>query len=322
MFPKHVTDYYTEVFCAVFALLAILLYQADRRTLAILAVCLSVWDGVATIAGGGLLLVYFAVRSRRWRYLAALPLLPLGFLVENWLKYGDFYPTAYMAMQVGPHSPLPYAMGPGFSYPLFFGLLNVIFSFGRGILWFAPGLVLLFHPSLWNGTDKARELVRASLLYLAGLTVVYAKFWAWHGGAFWGPRYFLFASILAAYLFAAVGRDRGVSPFWRTVWVVTALASCWVACQGVLFGTDFLEDCFRQGHELEYTCYYVPEYSVLWRFFIVAPPITGRRVAYLIYFLLVAGTLVWPPVRLLAEDAVARLRRFLADFGPATGWRP
>ncbi len=319
MFPKHSTDYYAEVFCAVFALFSILFYQANRSWLAILAISFSVWNGVATILGGGALLTYFAIRTKRWRYLAALPLLPAGFLLENYLKYGEFYPTAYLAMQAGPHTMLHYAMGPGFSYPLFFGLLNVVFSFGRGVLWFAPGLVLLFHPALWKGDDRARDLIRASMLYLTGLILIYAKFWAWHAGSFWGPRYFLFASILAVYVLALL--DRELTPFWRTIWICVTLLSCWVACQGVLFGTDFLEDCFKQDHEFEFVCWYVPEYSVIWRFFVVGPPITGRRVAYLIFFLLVAGTVIWPRLLSLVGDALAMGKSLWRDYRPQSNWR-
>ncbi|MGZ3704241.1 MAG: hypothetical protein ACXVC4_20795, partial [Bdellovibrionota bacterium] len=301
MFPKHVTDYYAEVFSSCMVLLAILLFQAERRWLAVAALSLSVWNVVATIFGGGFLLLYFAFSSKRWRYLAALPLLPAGFLAENYFKYGEFYPSAYFGMQVGPHTMLPYAMGPGFSYPLFFGLLNVLFSFGRGIFFFAPGLVFLFYPPFWKGQGREREVIRAGALYLLGLILVYAKFWAWPGGAFWGPRYFLFSSVLAAYLLAAHRRE-SAGPVWRTTWIAATTLSCWVGCQSVLFGTDFLEDCFRQGHELEFICYYVPEYSVLWRTFIVSPPITGRRVAFLVFFLLVAGTLIHKPLKTLLRE--------------------
>jgi hypothetical protein len=321
MFPKHVTDYYAEVFSACTILLAILFFQRGRHALAMLAVCLSVWNTVATLVGGAFLLAFFAARSKRLRFLLVVPLLPLGFLLENWVKYGEFYPSAYVALQVGPHMPLPYAMGPGFTYPLFFGLLNVFLSFGRGLLFFTPALVFLFHPRVWRGDGRSRELILASALYLAGITLVYSKYFAWHAGAFWGPRYFLFASVLAAYLLATVGGDREDSPFWRSVWVLLTLASCWVACQGVMFGTDFLDDCYRDAHELEFTCFYVPEYSVLWRFFIVAPPVTGRRVAYLAYFALVAITLCGPVVRQLAGEAIGRAHRAWRELGPASGWK-
>lgn len=321
MLPKHVTDYYAEVFSACAAVAAVLFFQRQRSWLAILALSLSVWNVVATIFGGAFLLAFFSFRSKKLRYLLALPLLPLGFLVENYLKYGDFYPTAYMAMQNGPKTMLPYAMGPGFSYPLFFGLLNVFFSFGRGLIFFTPGLLALFHPSLWKKEDRANELLWASAAYLAGVVILYAKFWAWHGGAFWGPRYFLFASFLAALALAKLGRERELSLPWRIYWLVAVALSCWVACQGVFYGTDFLEDCYSRGHELEFVCFYVPEYSVLWRYFIVLPPLVGRRVTFLAFFLLVGGTLLWLPAGQLLRDLRGRLQAWWQNLGPGAGWR-
>ena len=323
MFPKHSTDYYAEVFSCCLAFLAILAFQNGRSFLAVAALCLSVWNVIATVAGAGLLLMFFALRARRWRYLAALPLLPAGFLLENWLKYGEAYPTAYLAMQQGPFTILPYAMGPGFSYPLFFGLLNNLFSFGRGLLWFTPGLLLLFHPALRR--EPARrphaELFLLGLAYLAGLLLVYSKFWAWHGGAFWGPRYLLFASLLAALALACFRWEEAIPAPWRALWVCLILASAWVACQGVMYGTDFLEPCYTRGHELEFACHYVPQFSVLWRYFTVLPPLEGRRVGFLVYFLLVAGTVLWRPVTQLTAELLAALRRSLIDLADLSKWR-
>lgn len=323
MFPKHVTDYYAEVFCACLAFASILLFLSGRSVLAIVFVCLSVWNAIATFAGGTLLLIFFALRSKRWRYLAAIPLLPLGFLAENFIKYGHASPTAYLAMTIpeGTRSLMPYSLGPGFSYPLFFGLLNIFLSFGRGLLFFAPGLLMFFHPSLWKGKEKSKEVLRAGAVYLLGLVLLYAKYWCWHAGAFWGPRYFLFASLLAAYALAVIAREKDLSTGWRVLWAGCVALSAWVACQGVFFGTDFLENCFSQGHELEFICLYVPEYSVLWRTFIVGPPLVGRRMAFLAYFLLVAVTLLWAPLRELLGEAKAALRGLWKANGPGAGWR-
>lgn len=323
MFPKHSTDYYAEVFSCCFALFSILAYQRGRSALAVLALCLSVWNVIATVVGAGVLLVFFALRSRRWRYLAALPLLPAGFLFENWLKYGEAYPTAYMAMQNGPFTIVPYAMGPGFSYPLFFGLLNNLFSFGRGLLWFAPGLLLLLHPALRRDSLRRRtvELFILGLAYLAGLLVIYSKFWAWHGGAFWGPRYLLFGSLLAALALAAFRAERAGGLGMRVLWIAAALLSFWVGCQGVMYGTDFLEPCYSRGHELEFACHYVPQFSVLWRYFTVLPELQGRRVGFLIYFLLVAGTVLWHPVKETGAELLAMLRQAVKNYGNFSSWR-
>lgn len=321
MLPKHVTDYYAEVFSACMVLVAIFFFQKNKSAWAILALCLSVWNMIATIFGAGALLVFFAIRSRRWRYVLASPLLVIGFAVENYLKFSEFYPTAYMAMQAGPHTMLPYAMGPGFSYPLFFGLLNVFLSFGRGILFFAPGLLAFLHPALWRGEDKSKQLLWAGFVYLLGITLVYAKFWAWHGGAFWGPRYFLVASLLAAFALTELWRERDLSLVWRVYWVGAVMLSLWVGCQGVLYGTDFLGDCYSQAHELEFVCHYVPQYSALWRVFIIGPHLEGRRITYLIYALLIGGTFLWGPLRELAHEAATKAREWWRNYGPTTGWK-
>lgn len=323
MFPKHSTDYYAEVFSCCFAFLSILAFQKERSWVSIVLLCLSVWNVVATIIGAGGLLAFYALRSRRWRYLAALPLLPAGFLIENWLKYGEAYPTAYMAMQQGPFTIIPYAMGPGFSYPLFFGLLNNLFSFGRGLLWFAPGILLFLHPALLQKKrNRVSEMLFLGLVYLAGLLLVYSKFWAWHGGAFWGPRYLLFGSLLGALALAVFRAEQVTSLPWRIFWIVAALVSFWVGCQGVMYGTDFLEPCYSRGHELEFACHYVPQFSVLWRYFTVLPELQGRRVGFLIYFFLVAGTLLWGPVWTVVSELCKAFCLSWKNYTRLSGWRP
>jgi hypothetical protein len=41
---------------------------------------------------------------------------------------------------------MPYTGRPGFSYPFLFGVLGILFSFGRGLAFFAPALWLLLLP--------------------------------------------------------------------------------------------------------------------------------------------------------------------------------
>lgn len=319
MFPKHVTDYYPEVFSTCLALLGMLWIQENKPSRAILAICLSVWNVIATLPAAALVFVFFAIRKRSWRYLAAIPLLVVGFALENYLKYDDWYPHAYLNMQIGPKSVLPYAEGPGFSYPLFFGILNVFFSFGRGLLFFCPGIIALFYSGLWKNLNKDREIILAGLIYLIGLVVVYGRFWGWHAGYFWGPRYFLFVSLLSCLALLALSREEQLSLKWRSLWVLTVGFSLWVACQGVLFGNDFLEDCGAK--DLDFMCIYTPEYSVLWRMFIIGPPMAGRRIAFLIYFVLVGGSVLWSPVKILLGEFLTFAKSTWRDHGPTSNWR-
>ncbi len=43
------------------------------------------------------------------------------------------------------------------------------------------------------------------------------------------------------------------------------LASSWVSLSGVLYQFSSLEPCARDGYALEAFCWYVPEFSTLWR---------------------------------------------------------
>ena len=43
---------------------------------------------------------------------------------------------------------MPYSGRPGFSYPFLFGLLSILFSFGNGLLFFTPGLLLPIRKTL------------------------------------------------------------------------------------------------------------------------------------------------------------------------------
>lgn len=130
MFPKHTTDYYSEVFSACTLAVSVLLWSDRRFVLGLLALCLSVWNTPGTLVGGALVALYFLVSEKKFRYAAALPLLPAGIMLESYLKFGQLSPEAYVH-HVGFKNLLPYSGQPGFSYPFFFGVLSVLFSFGK-----------------------------------------------------------------------------------------------------------------------------------------------------------------------------------------------
>jgi hypothetical protein len=55
-------------------------------------------------------------------------------LLDNWVRTGSIQTAAYAAADRGGDNGLPYAGLPGFSYPFFLGLLAILFSFGRGLV--------------------------------------------------------------------------------------------------------------------------------------------------------------------------------------------
>jgi hypothetical protein len=63
---------------------------------------------------------------------------------------------------------------------------------------------------------------------------------------------------------------------------------------GAVFGLAGLEDC--RAADYEFLCWYVPEFSALWRPFVVGPPLEGKGLALLTYGLVVFAYLAAPVV--------------------------
>ena len=318
MFPKHSTDYYSEVFTTVLAAGAILFFLRGSFLLGAGALLLATWNTPGTIGAAALLCLYFFVKDRSLRYVLLVPLFVAGILGENWLKYGELSPTAYLtASQV--KSVLPYSGGPGFIYPLFFGLLSILLSFGKGLAFYCPGLFAGFAPGVYEGSAGA--FLKAGLFYFLGLLLVYSRWWAWSGDVFWGPRFFLFASLWGAVALAATLPEPGASGRKLAWWTAAVALSLWVGCQGITFGFDFQELCYGEGSRLDYVCHYVPEFSALWRPFVVGAVPRGRQVGFVVYFALVAMmVLAWPLRELLGKGLVwGRTQlQYLVDGKP---WR-
>lgn len=220
-------------------------------------------------------------------------------LLDNWFKYGTPFFSAYLAAsEHGAKTVMPYSGLPGFSYPLGFGLLSVLFSFGKGLAFFAPGLFFRWKIQNTSADDqRSVELIDLLLVFLAGLVFTYARWWGWYGGQFWGPRYLLFASIPACFILAHQSRttkwelSRGIAYFAALVF------SFWICAQGYLYGNSDLAICGENKSELELLCWYVPEFSPLFRQFVV-------------------GFSNYPPIRLVYVGwCVLTACGFLAGFG-------
>jgi hypothetical protein len=319
MLPKHSTDFYSEVFssCTIAVGLCYLLQQKWKvgGTLFLL----SAWNAPGTMVAAALTLVYFAFQQRQWRFFLFPPLTAGGHLLENFLKFGGMGPGDYLHTH-GVPGLLPYTGIPGFSYPIFFGLISVFFSAGKGLIFYMPGILFLFSRSLWTNQNSADQFLRGGAVYSLGLILVYARWWAWTGDHFWGPRFYLFISLWAAVALALYW-PRIFSEFKMLfLWTPTVLLSLWVGAQGITWGQDFQEACHNRVLDISFMCTYVPEFSSLWRVFVVWPEIRGRKVAYLIFFALVAVAVLWRPAVLLVAQLWERFRLLAARYRLST-WR-
>jgi hypothetical protein len=273
MFSYHLRTNYGEVFTAVFVAVGIIALRFGHPWKGYSAIILGVVNTPAAIAGLALVTMKQALEMRKWRQLVPLALAGVLILLEAWLRKGGPLTSGYEGDR-GFLTIMPYSGGPGFSYPFFLGLLGILLSFGKGLVFFAPGLLLLMRKRDSIMDMRLHESYMLWMWFLVGLVLIYAKWWAWYGGWYWGPRFFLFASVPAS-LAIAVRLQHPQQLSQNALFAVALILtlSAWVGMDGALFGQNDLEICTQNNYAQEYLCWYVPEFSVLWHPFFAGFPV-------------------------------------------------
>lgn len=309
MFPNHVQAFYGEPFTALAVTAGVLLLTRDRALPGWALIVLGAVNTPSSVVGVAGIALLEARRTKRLAVLL-LPVLVVGLvLLENLVTRGHPLRTGYEG-DVGVKTVMPYSDKPGFSYPMFLGLLAIVFSFGKGLLFFTPGL---FVPPAPDADARLRRVRVLLIAFVVGLVIVYSRWWAWYGGVFWGPRFFLVASVPAAitlytHLVSSVPR----SPL-RNLAVAVALSlSFWVGVNGLVFDITGLGICTRDDYALEMLCHFTPEFSVLFHplvDFASSVPEKTRPLAVAVC-LFWAGALGWT-----GRDVFRQLVRDARDVG-------
>jgi hypothetical protein len=275
MLPNSVTGFGAETFSAMTAGAGFAAWSTGRWKSGAVLLGAGVANLPASFVGLALAMGWWAWREKRVRALAPLVVSAGLWLLEGAVRRKSALSTGY-ENDHGFQTLLPYSGLPGFSYPTFFGVLSLIFSFGKGLLFFTPGLFLAFARGL-EALRSIRQVMVLWMLYLAGMVVVYGSWWAWYGGLAWGPRFLTFASLPAALLLAAQVRRPPRPLLTATVVLAALLLSVWVGIDGQTFGNFAQTTCTANHYYLESFCWYVPEFSVLWTPFVsgVHPTWTG-----------------------------------------------
>lgn len=306
MIAANIRDFYGETFTATavgVGLLAAVLPGTSRvtKTVGWIAVVLGVANTPASLVALGLVVAVLVFRRRRLRYLGIAVAAVALILGEAWLRYGDPLHKDYLN-NGGLGTIMPYSKIPGFSYPFLFGVLAIVFSFGRGLLWFTPGLFLPVRRRLRELSGPSGvDLWSVWLLwttFVVGLVLVYARWWSWHGGLSWGPRFFCLA-VLPASLALAVRLDSASAGFWANLATLGALVlSVWVAADSLVFGDLWPGVCYQDTFRLEELCHFTPDFSSLWYPFVAPPALSGTQQLDLAFYSLV---LLWLAVPLLGR---------------------
>ncbi len=142
---------------------ATVLFRADSALLVLPAVGAGVWW-----AGG---------RSRRTivRFAAGAAPFLLFCAWYNWFRFGSPFRLGYKGTD-------------GFSYPFLRGLHGLLFSPGRGLLWYVP-LVIVAAAGARRAWRRDPALAATAGALLVARPLLFASWSQWEGGVCWGPRF-------------------------------------------------------------------------------------------------------------------------------------
>lgn len=177
----------------------------------------SSWGGIRTVISPLLALAGGLV----------LGALPLAFY--NWMAFGGPLTTGYSS---------PGLASNFFAYPLGDGLPGLTIGTGKGLLWYAPPLLLAI-LGWWRFFRQAWLDALLCLAVVGTVYFVFAQFSFWHGDGSWGPRYIYIALPFA--LVPMIGLLDGARfQRWRIA-LVTFVVVCGVVVQllGVLVNFDW-----------------------------------------------------------------------------------
>ncbi|MEU8321302.1 hypothetical protein AB0C33_23380 [Nonomuraea sp. NPDC048881] len=303
MFAHHQLGYNGETFTAILVLTGTVGLVAGKVRPGWLAIAVGVASTPAALPAMALMTTKWIWDVRRLRWALAVCSAVALVMVEAWLRRGSPFATGYEADDRGNRTIMPYSGLPGFSYPIFFGILSLVFSFGKGLLFFAPGLFLPVRERL-RDLAAGRRLYDLWLAFVIGLLLLYATYWSWSGSSFWGPRYLLFAAVPAAFALAVRCHRPGDSAVADFITVLALGLSVWAGLNGAVFGdVDVPKVCWPDGggqYEAP-ICFYTPEFSALWYPFVVGgKPLSAGQWIYLAYGLAVGAYLLAGPLLRLA----------------------
>jgi hypothetical protein len=276
---NRLRDYNAETLTATLITLGIICLATNRHVLlGWAAIVIGVVNTPAALIGLALIAIVQAVRTRQLRHLAAIAAALLLIMLEAWIRRGGPLVTGYG--------------GQRYNNPAVLGVLELLFSFGRGLLFFTPGLALWLNGRIRRQLP-GRAAVAQMMVFVGGLILIYCTWWSWYGGVSWGPRFFTFAAIPASILIAAGIWRAGESAKTDGLTLGALALSAWVAFSGATANlATVLKIC--RVNPLKTGCFFRPETSSLWQPVIHFPALTAGAALLSVLIVIAFGYLAAP----------------------------
>ena len=163
-----------------------------------------------------------------------LPVVAAGLLSLwwNWFRFGSLFDTGYVESE-------------SFSGDWLAGLFGLVAGPARGYFWYNPALLLGIAGLGWFWRHQ-RVLLILLLTLVVLYVVVYAKWYMWHGGYSWGPRFLVpitpFLALLAGAGWQALVERRRLGLFGMTLTGALLIWSVAVQWLGLLAPFSLVQD--------------------------------------------------------------------------------
>jgi hypothetical protein len=155
--------------------------------------------------------------------------------------------------------------GEGFSAPFIHGLLGMLASPARGLVFFASAALLLPLAARRGKGRGPDPLLALGTVFSLLLVLAYASWHGWHGGTYWGPRFLLPVSILGALALAVAARNiwPGASAGTKTALAACALVSYAVYKSGAALRMSRLLPCILVRPDGDESCFWLWQHHPL-----------------------------------------------------------
>lgn len=319
IFPAHLKNYYGEVFTTLTVGGGIILINTKKEFLGWLMVILGVTNTPAAFLGLLLVALYKLFSTKKIRYLGVIILTALSILLETTIRTGNPFSSkfGYGNILIPYTTSIPFTEKTGFQFPFIIGLISILFSFGTGLIFFLPAIFIPVNHELKLFKPQISHIYHMWLLFLLGLIIVYAKWYAWHGGWFWGPRFFLFGALPASLILAIRLSTQKTSIINKLITISLLCYSTFLAINSAII--EPLNFCREKMDNLP-LCWYVPQYNILINPFINNPTFVVGDYLIIGISLLVLAVLIFPIVKELFKDLNNHYKKPLLTYVKFNSW--